>query len=679
MIRWVAIAVICAAAGCAAVDENGPSPFDLPITDERPRVFIRAHGTAGYEGLTVGRLRERSHHPEYARRRYKMKRTPLGRALEWLIDGKRADLDASVAGLKKMGWTGGNVSDRGMSVVRLAALYDWVRTELDEPTRKEVASRIEAGADYCVRLIENGESPFYYSRMPGALAAVTVAGIALKGDSPRAEGYLKLARTWGPRELFKSFEWVDGAATGGRYTFYYTYVDVGHLLAAWWSATGRNPAPWLRRRQGDWPGKMVRFHLWYLRPGISWTDCNDQRMGNWNVKDQYAQALDLLTYVTGDGLGRELSIRWNQLCGVKLYHTAYIHNFIFWDPTVRPQPWTDLPRAEVFGRESCGYVFFRSTWPKPGEPDTATHVYFRAGDPMNVHGSVTAGQFQIFKHAPLAARSSLYTHPYDCEKDQYHRNAISTNVVLFTDPKVAGDRGDQRTRNGLKWNHGTWDAWLEIRREAGLDVARITDWRVGGREARCRVDLSKANPASKCRTWIRELVWLGYKHLVVLDVVEAARSDIRRTWQLHAEAPPAIGDRLVRVVNRPPDRKSIVADDYQEVRREGTLFCRTLLPRDYLLVVQRGAAAKAFRPNGSAAGAGTPNAYHQTHGKHVVQIDAGSGGTRTVFLHVLSAVDGSVTAAPKASCRVIAGGKIEVTVDGLTTELTVPAGFIADN
>jgi len=659
-------------AGCAGPRWPIQGPFAAEVADERPRVFIRRDG---FDGLTIRKLREWVKRPEFARRRYKLKRTPHGRALEWMIDGKREDLDAAVAGLKAMGWKGGNISDQGMNVVRLAALYDWVRNELDEPTRTQVAARIEQGADYFYDHIVNGRAPFYYSRTPGALAAVTIAGIALQGDSPKAARYLRLFRTWGVNEFFQTYDWVDSAATGGRYTFYYTYVDLGHLLAAWWSATGRNPAPWIREHQGDWLGDIVRFYLWYMRPGISFTDCNDQRMSIWNVKDQFSQGLDLASYLTRDGYGRSLSRRWNRKCGVSLYHSAYMWNFMFRDPTVAPRPLTDLPRAAVFGRDSCGYAFFRSSWPRPERADAATHVYFRAGDPMNVHGSVTAGQFQVFRHAPLASRSGIYTKPYDCRADQYHRNAISTNVILFTDPRIEDDRGDQLTRAGTKWDHATWAEWSAIRKKAGMDVARIADWQVTPREARCRVDLSKANPAAKCRTWVRELVWLGYQHLVVLDIVETARPDVKRLWQLHCDQPPMFEPGLVRVGNRPPTRPTWSDPAYPFEWREGRLFCQILAPARHKIVLNSRTGAREFDPATGTTRDVAGDSYHRKYGKHVVQLDPGNASTRTVFVNVLTATDASAEGPPKASLGKVSPRVVEVSVGKLKTRLAVPKWF----
>src|SRR5206468_2345658 len=158
---------------------------------------------------------------------------------------------------------------------------------------------------------------------------------------------------------------------GATYTLSYTYFDLPALCAAWWSATGRNPADWIRANQGDWLGRMVRFELWYMRPGFAFTNLNDQFRGDWDSHDEFCQGLDLAAYVTRDGHGRAWSNRWLGRFGPALYHPEYA--------------------------------------------------------------------------------------------DQYHRNAASANVVLFTDPDKPDDRGDQNTRKGLKTDHATWDQWLKIR------------------------------------------------------------------------------------------------------------------------------------------------------------------------------------------------------------------------
>jgi hypothetical protein len=663
-------ALACAAAGAAPPAATGEDPFDAPVLDVRPRIFLRADR---FDGLTVAKLRQAAAQPEFAVIRRKWPAKPLGRALEWMITGRREDLDAAIAGLRTMDAASGTWSDRGLALVELAALYDWLYAELDEPARREAAARIERAADAAVAHCRAGQAPFFYSRTPGALAGATVSGLALAGVSPKADGYLALLRQWGVSDYFKACAWADGAATGATYTFYYTYVDLAHICAAWWSATGRNPTAWIRANQGDWLDRIVVHCLWYLRPGFAFTDINDQSRDLWGTYDQFCQGLDIASYVTRNGHGRAWSKRWLGRFGPTLYHTEYAHNFIFRDLALQPKPLTDLPHAELFGRDSCGYGFFRSAWPADGRPDTATHVFFRMGDPMNVHGGVAAGEFQVFRYAPLAARGGRYG-PYDSPQDQYHRGAVSTSTVLFTDPSVPDDRGDQNTRRGLKTDHKTWADWLAIRQRSGLDVAAITHWDPAPGRARCRADLTRTNPPTKCRHWTREFVWLADRHLVVLDVAEAASPAIRCQWQLHAGARPQVGDRLLTVVNRAPDARWADAS-LQPKHAEGRLFCRLLAPHDYRLVLHTGGKAEAFDAAGRSQGQVEGNPYHLRYGGHVVQVEAAGAAGRTVFLAALAATDSAETTPPKVSMRLVRPGQVEVNADGATVRLDVPDWF----
>ena len=324
----------------------------------------------------------------------------------------------------------------------------------------------------------------------------------------------------------------------------------------------------------------------------------------------------------------------------------------------------------MFGRDSCGYGFFRSEWPKEEEPDVATHVFFRCGDPMNVHGGVAAGEFQIFKYAPLAARSGRYSQ-YDSPPDQYHRNCISTNVVLFTDPAVAGDRGDQNTRRGLKTDHATFAEWHGIRERNRMNVARILNWQVRPGEVRCRADLTRTNSESKCEQWIREFVWLGDKHLVVLDIIQTPKPEIRRQWQLHVPDRPEIGAHLLTVTSRAPDR-NWSEPALKPNNQEGRLFCQTLLPRNYRLILHDEGKSEAFDPRGKPLGPVEGNRYHQEFGQQVVQIDPGNERSQTIFLHVLTATGSGVAAPPEATIRLSKPGEIDVGVDDTTVSLAVP-------
>jgi hypothetical protein len=646
------------------------NPFEAPILDVRPRVFIRRNG---FEGLTVAKLRNAAEQREFAPIREKWKRRPLGQAIEWMVTGDRESLNSAITGLKKMQVRGSSWTYRGAALVNLATLFDWLYDELDQKTRKELVIRIEQAADDAVEHIRKGRAPFFYTRTPGALAGLTISGIALHGISDKAGGYLDVFREFGVNEYFKAYQWVEGAATGGNYTLDYTFVDLPQICAAWWSATDENPVPWIRAEQDGWIDGIVRFYLWYMRPGFAFTDTNDQYRNIWSSHDQFCQGLDLAAYVTRSGSGRAWSQRWLGRFGSALYHTEYAHNFIFRDPELKSASLTELPRAELFGRDSCGYGFFRSHWPAPGKPDDATHVFFRCGDPMDVHGAVAAGEFQIFKYAPLAARSGRYS-SYDSPADQYHRNCISTNVVLFTDANDPEDRGDQNSRCGLKQDHKTWSDWLTIRERCSLDVVRILDWQANDGEARCRADLTGTNSKDKCRMWIREFVWLSDRHLVVLDIVETASAGITPQWQLHCPTSPQIGDRKITISNRPP-QKSWADPTLKPKSEEAKLFCQTLLPRDYTLLLHANGQAQAFQSSGHPKGACESNRYHRDFGGNVVQISPGYRERQMLFLHVLTAADENRTDPPEVALRLVRPGQVELRVDDAKAILVVPKWF----
>ena len=667
---WVVVlqTILAASATSRAADGD---PFDAEVLDVRPRVFLRDEP---FEGLTIEKLRSRIGEPEFAGVSNKWRTRPLGRALRWMLEERQEDFDSALAGLKGMDAASGTWSDRGLALVRLATLFDWLYEGLDEPTRRETIRKIEQAADAAVLHVRSGQAPFYYSRTPSALAGLCIAGLALDGVSEKAEGYLETFREYGVDEYFRAYQWVDGAATGATYTLHYTYTALPSICAAWWSATDHNPADWIRAEQGDWLNGIVDFYLWYMRPGFAFTDINDQFRDNWQSHDEYCQGLDIASYVTGNGYGRSWSRRWFGRFGPALYHPSCAHNYIFRDTALASSRLAELPLARLFGRDSCGYGFFRSPWPEAGEPDLATHVFFRCGDPMDVHGGVAAGEFQVFKHVPLAARSGRYSN-YDSPPDQYHRNCISANVILFTDSKVADDRGDQQTRRGMKTDHKTWNEWIRIRDRFQMDVARILHWQVGPRESRCRADLTKTNPQSKCQQWIREFVWLENEHLVVLDVVRTTSPDIRHQWQLHAANRPVIGDRLFTVTNRPPNQ-GWADPGLKPKNREARLFCQTLLPRNYRMILHDNGEVEVFKPTGERLGQAPGDAFHREYGQQVVQIEPEIGRTRTVFLHVLTAVDSADLIPPKVTYRLVQNRQIEVSVDGATTNLAVPTWFV---
>jgi hypothetical protein len=207
-----------------------------------------------------------------------------------------------------------------------------------------------------------------------------------------------------------------------------------------------------------------------------------------------------------------------------------------------------------------------------------------------------------------------------------------------------------------------------------MNVARIIDWQVRPGEVRCRADLTKANSDSKCEQWIREFVWLDNKHLVVLDIIQTPTPEIRRQWQLHATSRPELGDHVLAVTSQAPDQHWPKAS-LKPKSREGRLFCQTLIPHDYRLILYDEGECEAFDPTGKLLGPVEGNADHREYGRKVVQIDPGNVRTKTIFLHVLTATGTEETTPPEAAFQVSTRGDIQLSVNRKTVSLSVPEWF----
>lgn len=166
---------------------------------------------------------------------------------------------------------------------------------------------------------------------------------------------------------------------------------------------------------------------------------------------------------------------------------------------------------------------------------------------------------------------------------------------------------------------------------------------------------------------------MGNKHLAVLDIVETAKPEIPRQWQLHLPARPVIGSRHLTVVNRPPEQTW--AEPRLELRpADARLLCHVLEPQQYKLTLYSAGKVETLDALGKSLGAAEGNVHHLRHGQNVVQIEPLRAGSQTVFLLVLTAA-AKENASAQPRHRLSRPGTIELTVDGETTSLSVPDWF----
>jgi hypothetical protein len=155
--------------------------------------------------------------------------------------------------------------------------------------------------------------------------------------------------------------------------------------------------------------------------------------------------------------------------------------------------------------------------------------------------------------------------------------------------------------------------------------------------ARALGDLS-----GSCRggsTWKREMVFLGYKYVLVLDLVKAAAGQKHR-WLLHSIKRPKVDGSLVTIENG-----------------KGTLFCKTLLPEKHAVTDNSG-AGKEFLHLGETGGERTLNyakflppeaKLSWRMGRGRVDVTASGDSPECVYLHVLFPTDTGTAEMPPCS------------------------------
>ncbi|MDD4890756.1 MAG: heparinase II/III family protein [Phycisphaerae bacterium] len=634
----IGLAVLASVASVAAAD--GPK-----VRDERPRIFWRAKA---WDGPSVEKAREWVKLPEYQKRLPKLTsgEAPVtGWAAAWLLTDDAAAGQKAVAKLKAYKFDGSeSPSYMGIVAERAAAAYDWLHNhpDFDDASRKAVAAELErAGDAWLGTLKTGGPSTPFYSRVAGALAGLTTIGLALHGDSPKADEYVKFAATYLKEKNGTIRQMEDGAAGGGSYSLHHEFTDYANIVAAWRSATDWDVGKWIKENQGNWLERQMLFQMWITYPNGWFLKHGDIWTGSHTDKTQFSMQFGPITGMYRNGFGRtwmdEVAKRW----GPADYHAEFAWEwFVFNDPTVEAKPLAGLGKAEVFSPKLHGIVAWRSGW----EPD-ATIVHFVCGETVDHHASYDQGKFVIFKQVPLAIKSGAYV-GYKSPHHMYNKSPWSANCVVFSGGKADGQQPNIDFDGTPSWNE--WKAARDKnvnRPPTGvLTATEATD-----KFARAVGDLAGAVPAG-C-AWRREIVFLGYQYVVVLDRVKGA-GEVNHRWTLHT-------------INQPKIEGSLAVAD----NGVGRLFCQTLLPAKAKLDLV-GGAGHEFDYNGTNR---MPKGWkgiekekpEMQYGLWRLDVTPADAAAETVYLHVLYPTDTKTEKMPACSAQQ-AGGDIAVKVGELS-------------
>jgi len=595
--QWFMV-LAAAAIGWTAAAADKALPFK--VREERPRIWVRAEE---WDGPSVPKLKKWFQLPEYKKRGVNG-----DRALQYVVNGKKDAGVAAVARLCKYRVSGSSPSYQGRSAQVLAAHYDWLRDHpaFTDEKRRAVIAHMEHWGDSFTRYVSGRGAPMYYSRYPGAVGGLCVLGLALYGDSPKAEKYCRVGYEK-MLEYGKARQYEDGSSGGGSYSHYHAFPDLARTVMAFESATDAGLLKYIREKQGNWLERQLLWQIWSTYPDGYFVKEGDL----WQNPDskQVRPQIDIVTHLLKHPYGRAHADLMHKRWGVNDYHRNYVWQFFtFNNPEIKPKPLEELGRAELFGRDSHGYVIFRDGWGRGN-----THIFFRCGEGFDVHSNRGAGTFDIYRHKPLAQRANK-----DYPKDGKDDRIQFCNGMVFNNH----DHRKSEMKTDIPLDFA---GFLAQKKKRGIELASIVDYEVKDAYARVKGDISAA-VRQDCKSWTRELVYLGYKYLLVLDRVDTKPIPVTQKWQLHLLGEPKVDGMLA-----------------ETTVGKGKLFCQTLLPKD-------------ARISGEKVG----KKYH----RHVVS-PKDDKQQKAIYLHVLYPTDATVSVMPKAECKVSADGRVSVTVGGL--------------
>jgi hypothetical protein len=573
------------AAGIVA--EAGEEPLPK-VRMERPRIFLRAKA---WEGPSVEKIKSWMDRPEYTSHWEKVERSiktddkkNINLTLLWLLAGNREAGKMCLDRYKEQRSGGVSPSYWGITDQRMAACYDWLYDHPDfTPDLKTnrcayLALRCQANMSY---LKDEKENPFY-SRFAGALASLTACALAIYGDDPRAEEYLRFAYNCLREKMSPIRQAEDGASGGGSYALHHEYTDLANLVACWRSATDWDAAKWIKETQGNWLERQMLWQIWITYPSRLFMKDGDLWAMDQADDTQYRMSLDAVTGMYRNGYGRTFADQNYRRWGVKGYHSEYVWQFfVFNDPEVPAKPLDELGKAAVFSPQYQGVTAWRSGW-----QDDATIVHFRAGESGDTHATWDQGKFIIYKQRPLAIKNGAYI-GFMSPQHRYYKSPFSANCVLFytrdgdkLKPVLSTFPVFPYNSNNPLWPKGlfNWEEWKDLRaktlkREV---MGRLVETEANEKFARAVGDMSyrlkkDGQETTSLWDWKREIVFLGYQYVIVLDRIRSGKDeagrDIVHAWTLHTTFEPKVEGNLAVADNGP-----------------ARLFCRTLLPAKASLV-----------------------------------------------------------------------------------------------
>ena len=356
-----------------------PPGAPAAIHPEHPRLFLR-RAPWGAGGLTLAEARRRgaAFAPGLVAEPLRSSEGVPNLAMHYLVTGSEESARGAVR-LMKTGISGGEwTTTQGDEIEAIAIAYDWLAGTwpgFPEKDRVEIQELLLRTGRAAMRGLGGGAS-IYHTRMYAWANGVLFAGLALHGDRPEAAeladyGIRYYRERLMPARAHLAGAWFNALSYGKKYMC----RSLFSFLTAWHSATGEDL--WVKARESgnDWPGNMLFYLMYMLRPDHRFATYGDIFDSMWpsdrGTRRVVAQAVAETRNPYGQGFLRELEAEH----GRKAYDRESRWYEVFEDPSIPARPRSELPLSRLFAPNSLGAAVMRSGW---GPRDT--WILFKCGD-----------------------------------------------------------------------------------------------------------------------------------------------------------------------------------------------------------------------------------------------------------------------------------------------------------
>ncbi len=548
---------------------------------------------------------------------------PAQAAMRWILTGNRRELERT----KKM-LLEDTPSDSGTynrlwknDTWTFALAYDWILASgiLDDTERMRVEEKL---ADYVERVLDalGKPGPSLWHGWTEAANKATICALALRVH-PRRKRLLEaiLARyREGLLALSVAGAWPEGYPywAGNRSIPFTVAAMCYHSAFGTWQLQDVD----IRRiltRTGYW-------HIYALRPDDTFIRYGDIFHGvqpNYFLQQPH---LDMFASVTGDALLAAFADHFR--CFTHRDYTYYptfawmlpfaypvrVRRPAGYDPSEPLRCLNVLPRARIFGPRGTGLLVIRNGgWNKD-----ATVVTFRAGKYMVHHAHADAGNFTIYKYAPLAVLSGVYGGYNKPCRLLYYIRSVAANTLLIlqkgeiTDPvhPSFNDGGQmalmttgsdvrslsqwiRMSERGQPWYGAQIEA--AVLNEEGYDYV-AADLTGCYNSTRWKIPSSPCPP--KVESVRRRLVFLVKKNvLAVIDTVRKTRTEYPVRWLLHSPTEPLVPSKgRVLAGTAHNGITAFESDTFTVINGKGRLDVQILIPRRVRLLKIGGKDFGAF-------------------------------------------------------------------------------------